>query len=38
MLQARLRELEYNNTALLMMTSGNFDGVNIPAFAKELIS
>jgi UDP-N-acetylmuramate: L-alanyl-gamma-D-glutamyl-meso-diaminopimelate ligase len=37
-LQARLREIEYKNTALLMMTSGNFDGVNIPEFAKELIS
>jgi UDP-N-acetylmuramate: L-alanyl-gamma-D-glutamyl-meso-diaminopimelate ligase len=37
-LQARLREIEYKNTALLMMSSGNFDGVNIPAFAKELIS
>ena len=37
-LQARLREMEYKNTALLMMSSGNFDGVNIPAFAKELIS
>jgi UDP-N-acetylmuramate: L-alanyl-gamma-D-glutamyl-meso-diaminopimelate ligase len=38
LLQARLREIEYKNTALLMMTSGNFDGVNIPEFAKELIS
>ena len=37
-LQARLREIEYKNTALLMMSSGNFDGVNIPTFAKELIS
>jgi hypothetical protein len=32
-----LREIEYKNTALLMMSSGNFDGVNIPEFAKELI-
>ena len=38
LLQARLREIEYKNTALLMMSSGNFDGVNIPEFAKELIS
>ena len=38
LLQARLREIEYNNTALLMMSSGNFDGVNIPEFARELIS
>ena len=37
-LQARLREMEYRNTALLMMSSGNFDGVNIPEFARELIS
>ena len=37
-LQARLREIEYKNTALLLMSSGNFDGVNIPEFAKELIS
>ena len=37
LLQARLREIEYKNTALLMMSSGNFDGVNIPEFAKELI-
>ncbi len=38
LLQARLREIEYKNTALLMMSSGNFDGVNVPEFAKELIS
>ena len=38
LLQARLREMEYKNTALLMMSSGNFDGVNIPEFARELIS
>ena len=37
-LQARLREIEYKNTALLMMTSGTFDGINIPEFARELIS
>jgi UDP-N-acetylmuramate: L-alanyl-gamma-D-glutamyl-meso-diaminopimelate ligase len=37
-LQTRLREIEYENTALLMMTSGTFDGVNIPEFAKELIN
>ena len=36
-LQQRLREIEYKNTALLMMSSGNFDGVNIPEFARELI-
>ena len=38
LLQERLRSLTYDNTALLMMTSGTFDGVNIPEFAKELIS
>jgi UDP-N-acetylmuramate: L-alanyl-gamma-D-glutamyl-meso-diaminopimelate ligase len=37
-LQAHLRKIEYKNTALLMMSSGNFDGVNIPEFARELIS
>ena len=37
-LQARLREIEYKNTALLIMSSGNFDGVNIPEFAKQLIN
>ena len=38
LLQERLRSLTYDNTALLMMTSGTFDGVNIPEFAKALIS
>ena len=38
LLQERLREIEYQNTALLMMSSGNFDGMNIPEFAKELIN
>ncbi len=37
LLQARLRAHKYENTALLMMTSGNFDGINIPEFARELI-
>jgi hypothetical protein len=37
-LQARLQEIKYKNTALLMMSSGNFDGVNIPEFARGLIS
>ncbi len=36
-LQQRLREIEYRNTALLMMTSGTFDGIDIPSFARELI-
>ena len=38
LLQERLREIEYKNTALLMMSSGNFDGMNIPEFARELIN
>ena len=36
-LQAELRSLNYHNTALLMMTSGTFDGIDIPTFAKELL-
>ena len=38
LLQERLREIKYQNTALLMMSSGNFDGMNIPEVAKELIN
>ena len=37
-LQAKLRSLDYHNTALLMMTSGNFDGINIPDFATDLLN
>ena len=37
-LQAKLRSLEYKNTALLMMSSGTFDGVNIKEFAAQLLS
>ena len=36
-LQDHLRQLDYNNAALLFMTSGNFDGVNLKQFAAELI-
>ena len=36
-LQAKLRSLEYKNTALLMMSSGTFDGMNIKEFANELL-
>jgi UDP-N-acetylmuramate: L-alanyl-gamma-D-glutamyl-meso-diaminopimelate ligase len=32
-----LREMEWKNTNLLMMSSGNFDGVNVKALAEELI-
>ena len=36
-LQAKLRSLEYKNTALLMMSSGTFDGIDVKDFANELI-
>jgi len=36
-LQQKLREINYNNSALLLMTSGNFSGVNLIEFAKELL-
>jgi UDP-N-acetylmuramate: L-alanyl-gamma-D-glutamyl-meso-diaminopimelate ligase len=37
-LQAQLRSHDYQHSALLMMTSGTFDGIDIPAFAKELLA
>ena len=37
-LQARLKSLEYKNTALLMMSSGTFDGINVKEFATQLLS
>ena len=37
-LQDRLRSLDYKNTALLMMSSGTFDGVNVKEFATELLN
>ncbi|MBQ2519791.1 MAG: peptidoglycan synthetase [Paludibacteraceae bacterium] len=36
-LQERLKGLNYKNTALLMMSSGTFDGINVKEFAKELL-
>ena len=36
-LQTALRSHNYNNTALLMMSSGTFDGVNVKEFANELL-
>jgi len=36
-LQLKLQSLGYTNTALLMMSSGTFDGVNINEFAKQLL-
>lgn len=36
-LQQKLRELKYDNSALLLMTSGNFSGVNLIEFAEKLL-
>ena len=36
-LQAKLRSLNYDNTALLMMSSGTFDGINVKEFATSLL-
>lgn len=36
-LQAKLKSLNYDNSALLLMTSGNFSGVNLIEFANELL-
>ena len=36
-LQKRLKSINYNNTALLMMSSGTFDGIKINDFAQELL-
>jgi UDP-N-acetylmuramate: L-alanyl-gamma-D-glutamyl-meso-diaminopimelate ligase len=36
-LQNKLRSLDYSNSALLLMTSGNFSGVNLIEFSGELI-
>jgi UDP-N-acetylmuramate: L-alanyl-gamma-D-glutamyl-meso-diaminopimelate ligase len=37
-LTQKLRSLRYEGTALLMMSSGNFSGLDIPAFEKELLT
>ena len=37
-LQDKLRSLSYENTALLMMSSGTFDGINVKEFATQLLS
>lgn len=37
-LQAALSEFDYKDTALLMMSSGTFDGINIKEFAKGLLN
>lgn len=36
-LQERLKGISYSNAALLMMSSGTFDGVNVREFATELL-
>jgi UDP-N-acetylmuramate: L-alanyl-gamma-D-glutamyl-meso-diaminopimelate ligase len=37
-LQDKLREMNYDNSALLFMTSGNFSGVNMNGLANELLN
>ena len=37
-LQERLRSLEYKNTALLMMSSGTFDGIDVKDFCVKLLN
>ena len=37
-LQERLKEIDYRNVALLMMSSGTFDGIDVKEFAHELFS
>lgn len=36
-LQSKLKEFDYKNSVLLLMTSGNFSGVNLVEFAGELL-
>ncbi len=36
-LQEELHKINFQNKTLLMMSSGNFDGINMSEFAKELI-
>ena len=37
-LQKRLRGIDYANTALLMMSSGTFDGIHVKEFAEQLLN
>ena len=37
-LQNTLRQIDFHDKTLLMMTSGNFDGVDIIGFSKELLN
>ena len=36
-MQQKLRELDYRNSTLLIMTSGDFSGTNLKEFAGELL-
>ena len=38
LLKQELESLSYDNSVLLMMSSGNFSGINIKEYAMELIS
>lgn len=38
LLQNKLKTLNYDNSALLLMTSGNFSGLDLVEFAKELFA
>jgi len=37
-LQRKLQSLDYENAALLMMSSGTFDGIDVKTFAKQLLN
>ena len=37
-LQARLKEMTYRNVALLMMSSGTFDGIDVKEFCVKLLN
>ena len=36
-LQAKLRSMNFDDSVLLLMSSGNFSGINLLEFAKELL-
>ncbi len=36
-LKAKLKKIDYDNSALLMMSSGNFSGLDLPDFVNELL-
>ena len=37
-LQKTLRSMNYDNSVLLLMSSGNFSGINLIEFAEELLA